>query len=694
MPRVSSTHSRAPAFEGFPVDCYAYSHFQKFSTNPYMFKVNILNGDYLDTTSSPTNILGRAGHLAMQTYFGGNESVPVPPDDGEAMRLALEAGRAFLDNFADGLIEYNTVIGDRAKLNERYAFAMLAYFKELGYDPAKQETLLVEKMLKRRVSVDGKDLPVPLKGSADWVYRDKKSGRIIIHDHKFVSSWSSEDKIDGSKLLQAVFNYLLVYAELGEAPYSMVFAECKITANKDGGRQTKEYEIVFAETPLAFDLFFRFYDDMTQALLGRQVYVPNIMAIFDQEVSLLAYIHRLDVDEEKAKQLKALKVDNITDLLKKRIMREGAMKKYLETVTSKFISGTMLNYKDLPIPERIKAKLAEHGLGVEFNSSVTGSAVTLYRYEPSVGLKMSRIEKFVKDLEQVTGTTGIRVLAPIPGSELVGFELPNKERTFPGAAPETKDWELPVGVDVAGKVHTLDPRSAPHILVAGATGAGKSVFLTSLVSQLSKRKDARLVLLDPKKVELSEFEDVAGEYADDIMAISAALADAVKEMELRYKLMKEAKVKDLAAWRAKGGKRPYIFVVIDEYGDLIAQQHEHTEEVEDGVYLSGPRKGEARYRTVKTDISGEIRRNLLLLAQKARAAGIHLVITTQHPIAKIVDSAIKANFPTRIAFRTASASGSQVIIDQDGAETLMGKGDMLLQRSDGSPIIRLQGYSI
>lgn len=693
---LSSRLALNPAFQGFPLEHYSYSAWSRFSTNPFMFKVNNINGDQLETTSSPINILGKAAHHGLQTYFGGNDAVPVPAnDDGEAMRLAFEAGTAFLNNYSDGLIGYNSTIPDRAKLTERFAFAFLSYLKELNFDPTKQQTVFVERMLKHRVSVDGRELPVPLKGSADWVYRGT-DGRLHIKDHKFVGKYSDPETIDGSKLLQAVFNYLLVYAETGEAPLDITFAEHKVVPNQDHSPQTREIVIVYDETPLAFDLFFRFYQDITDALMGKQVYVPNLMAIFDKEVSLLAYIHRLDVDEERAAALARMKVDNITDFLKKRLQKDGAMKKYLEVVGSKFISADTLNYKNMTIPERIKMKLAEHGLGVEFHSQVVGSAVTLYRYEPSVGLKMGRIEKFVKDLEQVTGTTGIRILAPIPDSELIGFELPNKTRTFAGSGPKSKGWEIPLGVDISGQPFFFDPRQAPHTLLAGATGSGKSMTLGYLVSRLLERPDALLVLLDPKKVELQDFAEHKRvlSYRDDIMGIHKQLGTMVAEMDRRYTVLKQGKVKNIEQHNAKGGKLPYLFVVIDEYGDLIVQEYTNEETVPAGEYLSGPRKGEPRFDTVKTDISGEIRQRILQLAQKARAAGIYLILTTQHPLAKIVDSAIKANFPARIAFRTTSASGSQVIIDQDGAEKLLGKGDMLLQWSDGSPIKRLQGYTV
>lgn len=657
VPKVKASREIKPAFEGFPLEHYSYSTFQKFSTNAFMFKVNAINGDSLETTSSPTNIIGRAGHYGVQTYLGGNEEYVVPANnDGEAMTIAFEAARKHLESYSDGFINYGKEVPNRQSLEERFAFGFLSYLKSLNFDPKKQQTIIVEKMLKYRVNVDGRELPVPLKGSPDWVYRDlENGGRIVIHDHKFTTKFSSPDAIDGSKLIQAIFNYLLVYAETGEAPYKMVFAEHKIIKNADAKEpQTRFYEMIFDELPLAFDLFFRFYEDVTDALLGKMVYVPNIMAIFDREVSILAYIHRLDVDEVRAKQLSKLKVDNITDFLKKKIQKEGSMRRYLEEVATKFISADTLNYSTMKTEEKIKMKLAEHGIGVEFHSKVEGPMITLYRYTPSIGVKMSRVESFNKDVEQVTAATGVRVLAPIPGTDMIGFEVPNTERTFLGKAPAARALRIAVGVDIQGNVQYIDLNTAPHVLIAGTTGGGKSVTTVSMVRAIGGSAD--LWLMDPKKVELSGME--CHRYGDTPEEIELMLKALVKIMEDRYSEMKKRKEKN---W---SGRK--IVAVIDEFGDLV---------------MNGKGKGSS------------ISHLIVVLAQKARAAGIHMIITTQHPTVKIIDGAIKANFPTRIALKTASPKDSEVILGYGGAEKLTGKGDALLMRSDSSVLTRIQAYS-
>lgn len=642
-------------YANFPVPHYSYSSFTKFGSDPFMFKVGYINGDQIETTSTPTNVIGKAMHKALETYLGGNPDKPVPNDDGEAIKIAHAVGLEYLESYSDGFIGYNTVIESRAKLNERFAFAFFGYIKEFNYQKYVQSVLLVEKMLKHKVEIDGKVLPIPLKGSADLVYRDKK-GRVVIRDHKFTSKYSDEDAIDGAKLLQAAYNYLLVAAETGEKPYSMVYAEFKITPNKDGSPQMREFEIVFEEHPLVFEFFYRYYQDVTDALLGKQVFVPNVYAMFDKEVSILAYIHRLDVNEEREQAFKKMKVDNITDFLKKRIQKDGAMKKYMDTVSAKFVSAETLNYKTMTTEEKIKMKLAEHGLAVEFHSKVRGNSVELYRYEPSVGLKMTKIVSYLKDIEQVVEKSGIRVLAPIPNSGLVGFEIPLETRTFP-TAPATQGFKLAIGQTVMGEARRFDIRQAPHMLVAGSSGSGKSVFLNAVIKQLLEIPNVELHLFDPKQVELFQFEsnEKVVEYQSHHAAIATSLEGLVEVMEERYKDLKALGVRNIEG----APSMPYKFVIIDEFADL----------------------------GMKTTVGSLIQ----TLAQKGRACGIHLIIATQRASAHVISGDIKVNFPTRAVFRMSKSIDSRVMLDEDGAEKLLGKGDMLFASDAG--VERLQGFS-
>lgn len=670
---------KTPSLTNFPVEHYSASGFVKISTNPYMFKINNINGEYLETTNSVTSILGKAVHTAMKYYLGGGTDVPTPAEEGDAIKFGFEKGKEYIDSNSDGMIHYTSTIPTRQALEEKYAYCYFEYVKSLNIGKIAKEVVMVEKMLKHTVEVENRSLPVPLKGEPDLVYRDME-GRLVIMDHKIVSSFSKDDEVDGPKLLQAAFYYFLVYAETGEKPHSIIFSEFKHTKNRDGSDQWKPYEMEFEKYLMIFELFYRMYQDVTDMLMGKQVFLPNMMTMYDKEVSLLAYIHRLDVDTEKASQMKKEKVDNLTDLLKKKIQKAGAMKQFMATVEQQFISAKTLNYKDMTIEERIKFKFAEYGISLNFEEKIVGGSVELYCYEPAVGVKMSKLEAYVKDIEQIVKVSGVRVLAPIPNSGFVGFEIPKKDRTFPTKKPGVFGFNLAIGEDVMGDTIRLDIRQAPHMLVAGSTGSGKSVFISGLIKQLQEipKKDAQLVLLDPKMVELAEFGEGNNTrfYAHESKDIYEELERLSVEMDNRYKIMQEAKVKNIEQYNAKGKGFAYIFVFIDEYSDLVSNAKIR---FEDGKIV---------------DISENIKHLVLRLAQKARAAGIHLVITTQRPSTAVVSGDIKANFPTRVCFKVPSQVDSHVVLDKGGAEKLLGMGDMLYMAPGTSGLQRLQGYSL
>lgn len=320
-----------------------------------------------------------------------------------------------------------------------------------------------------------------------------------------------------------------------------------------------------------------------------------------------------------------------------------------------------------------------------------GPTVTLYEVEVEAGTKVNRVLSLADDIAYALATPDVRIIAPIPGRSAIGVEVPNKTRDFVmlgdvlrSKAAEHARHPLAVGLgkDVHGRAVMVNLAEMPHLLIAGATGAGKSSLINSFVTSIlirSTPEQVRLVLVDPKRVELSHFADLPHLLSPVIVhpkRAAEALAWVVREMESRYEAFATAGIRDVESYRrglAEGtlrvppgreelfGRVPYVLVVIDELADLM---------------MVAPR-----------DVEDAICR----IAQMARAVGIHLVVATQRPSVDVVTGLIKANIPSRIAFMTSSQADSRVILDTNGAEKLVGHGDMLFGPSNVSKPIRIQG---
>lgn len=619
-----------------------------------MFKIRYLSGQTIDSTTSITMVIGTAFHKALETYYGGNENFICSTEE-EAIEAGLTVGMGFLEAYNDGFIGFTTNVPTKQRAQEIFAFAFRSYVSEMPYNNG-DEILGIEEKLVEKIVVawNGQtvNLPIPLKAYPDKVVR--RNGKISIIDYKTSAKFSDPDKIDGSKMLQAVVDYFLVYAKYNEEPYSMIYEEVKTTKNKEGGKQVQQYEIIYGENALFFDFFFRYYEDVCRALNGEQVYVPNVRAMFDGDVSIIAYIHRLDDERVVAEKKKAMKIDSVTDILKAEIQNAASMKKLMKTVETEFCSAKSLNYEKMKPEDKITTKLMEFGLLMKYDSMVSGRTLDLYRFNPSIGLKMAKIRSFVSDLEQVLGVSGIRVLTPIPGSTMVGVEVPRAERSFPQLPAIDKTFNLMIGENIMGETRRFDIRQAPHILVAGSSGSGKSVFLHSIIKQLMAIPSAQLYLYDPKQVEFFQYEEQVKEYRHSNAGILSGLEGLVEEMERRYGLMKTAKVRSITET-----DMPYIFVIIDEYADLAMKEQ-----------------------------TGNL---IQQLAQKGRACGIHLVVATQRASAKIITGDIKVNFPVKVVLRMSKEVDSRVMLDESGAERLLGKGDMLFAGEWG--VERLQCFS-
>jgi len=329
--------------------------------------------------------------------------------------------------------------------------------------------------------------------------------------------------------------------------------------------------------------------------------------------------------------------------------------------------------------QRLTLALSDLGVEAQVVRAVVGPRVTRYELRLGSGVKVGKVRNLQQDIAYALAATEVRILAPIPGKSAVGVEVPN---TRPAkvtlgdvfqAYPDANDWTLPVGLgkDISGRAVFFDLSEMPHLLVAGTTGSGKSVMLNGLLTSLLLTTDPRqvkMVLIDPKRVELSQFGRVPHlitPVVTDVKKAANALAWAVAEMERRYEVLEKIGVRSVDAYNDRAETQmPYVVVVIDELADLMMQAGA---KVEDAI---------------------------IRLAQKARAVGIHLVVATQRPSVDVITGMIKANVPSRIAFAVSSQVDSRVILDTPGAEALLGMGDMLYKPVSAARPSRVQGAFI
>jgi S-DNA-T family DNA segregation ATPase FtsK/SpoIIIE len=332
----------------------------------------------------------------------------------------------------------------------------------------------------------------------------------------------------------------------------------------------------------------------------------------------------------------------------------------------------------------LEQRLQEFDVAGKVTNVEYGPVISRFEFEPAPGVKVNRIANLSKDLALALKATRIRVLAPIPGKSAVGIEVPNKERTLVCLKSGLLDANfeknrspltIVLGEDITGKPVIDDIAGMPHMLIAGTTGSGKSVCINTIILSLlyhCSHKDLRLLMIDPKRLELPMYNPIPHLLRRAITQPKRAvdeLEHMVDIMEMRYRDFAREGVRDIDGYnekmRRKGGDvKPYLLIIVDELADLM---------------LTAP---------------SEIEENITRLAQMSRAVGIHLILATQRPSVDVITGLIKANFPCRIAFQVASKTDSRTILDMNGAESLLGRGDMLfLPPGKGSPV-RLHGAYI
>ena len=408
----------------------------------------------------------------------------------------------------------------------------------------------------------------------------------------------------------------------------------------------------------------------------------------DDDIKLSLEATEEDEVVKKAKKLVADfgEVDPTLELKNFRSPTESLLKSYPH-------EGITINEQELEEnKERIVDTLKNYQIGIADIKATIGPTVTLYEIVPAAGVRVSKIKNLEDDIALSLSALGIRIIAPIPGKGTIGIEVPNKNATIVSMRSvilakkfQEAEMELPLalGKTISNETFVVDLAKMPHLLMAGATGQGKSVGLNAILTSLLYKKhpaEIKFVLVDPKKVELTLFNKIERHYLAKLPDVDEAIITDNKqvintlnslciEMDKRYDMLKSAMCRNIKEYNAKFKERrlnphdghaylPYIILVIDEFADLIM--------------------------TAGKEVETPIAR----LAQLARAIGIHLIIATQRPSVNVITGLIKANFPARIAFRVTSKVDSRTILDSGGADQLIGRGDMLF--TQGNNLIRLQ----
>ncbi len=402
---------------------------------------------------------------------------------------------------------------------------------------------------------------------------------------------------------------------------------------------------------------------------------------------------KIEIEIEESKEEEIVDVNNLPDYDQK--LDLGSFIKPKIDLLSEHDSTGAIKIDENELAKnknKIEETLLNYKIEIKSIKATIGPTVTLYEIVPEAGVRISKIKNLEDDIALSLSALGIRIIAPMPGKGTIGIEVPNESPKIVSIKSllsskkfQDAEMEIPLalGKTISNETFVVDLTRMPHLLVAGATGQGKSVGINSILTSIIYKKhpaDVKFVLVDPKKVELTLFNKIEKHYLaklpelnDSIITDSKTAAKTLKslckEMDNRYEMLKNAKCRNIKEYNQKFKKRvlnprdghkyiPYLVLIIDEFADLIMTTGK------------------------------EVETNIARLAQMARAVGIHLVLATQRPSVNVITGLIKANIPARIAFRVTSKIDSRTILDSSGAEQLIGRGDMLF--SQGSDLTRLQ----
>ncbi|MFV0485380.1 MAG: DNA translocase FtsK [Candidatus Saccharimonadales bacterium] len=608
----------------------SYSSMMCFLRNPIEFQKKYIAKVY-DELQSPAGIVGKAFHKYTEIYLSSKDS-------SKAMAAAIEE----IELVQDFEINFGKT-GSREKMNQELTNLVGFWMKEHAYDGA---------ILALEEKVEDKIAGVNFIGYVDQISRDA-NGKLYVVDRKSVRAYSPEDENNYKYSIQGYIYKKLVEAKYGEPVDRVIFEEIKISKNKDGSRQIRNYV-------LSGDDLLGIGGTVERLIVESWNYVnnpnskffPNPSDMLSGNDSMLIYDQMYEAERGRA------------------VFRTHKIVQAPRTAPTDIVVDIMNS--EGTQAEKILKKLIEFGIGGVIDEEIEGSAVTTFKLIPNRGQKLSRIASFDDDLSMALGTDAVRIIAPIYGTNTVGIEVPNEKRTFP-VMPKVAGSKIPIGKDTNGNDVFDEIGAMPHMLVGGQTGSGKSVFLRNIIMNL---KGCAVTIADCKAMDFEDLEPKYCSIVTDKAGIVGEIERLVRLMETRY------------AKKIRNGKRHVL--VIDEYADLVMQLGKEKRERVAGYYK---KTGEPKMETYTVDTRVEMEKNLARILQKGRAANISVIIATQRPDATIVAPIIKANCPVKACLRVSTAKNSEIILDEVGGERLLGKGDMLYLGSGMIKPIRVQCYA-
>jgi len=680
--------------EGFLIDHWSVSAVTSFITNEKAFEMKYIYKEY-DKEKSLSAIIGNVYHDTIKEYFRTFAS-------GE--RLSFDAlamiAHAKLDGV--GADEYKpqkklTIIEQQLEALKRVNFALETFLSEVdAYTSTIKEVIFVEQMFKEYVSINGIDIPLPLKIVPDVVFIDHE-GCMCVLDHKTVKAYTEENDVIKKHSNQAI-TYTLGLNEFAKRNPALFkkwpkaklgvkkffYFENKYTKNKDGSRQIKQIPIDIKESgPLFEQILFEGVFRMIEAVQNPDH--PYLMNPYDFQSNgkkLLEFWVKTHISGLEG-------FPNLTpsqrEILKKRrsMVRRAALTSIPKSVIRSFtdpkdfVSLTLENMENLTIPERIEHRLKTFGYPVKVEHAIEGYSCDTYLLQIGAGLKSAQIYGYRMDIANAVGAKDVRInknLIEYNGSAYVAIEVNRKEtRALKVSEADLQEGPVfPIGKDNYGNTISwslLNP-STPHMMVAGAAGSGKSVAISNIV-EVALQKGMPVIILDPK-YEFTHYSDKCEVY-NELAHIEAYMELAVGEMDGIFK-----------AKGASGNSKNKRLIIFDEAADCLIRQ---TKERVSYEYTETGKERKVVDRTFKT-----LEENVLIIAQKARSAGMHLVLAAQRFSAKVLTGDAKANFTTRLCLTVASGVDSKVMLDQEGAEKLNGKGDALITSPELSEPVRIQCF--